>query len=52
MYEWVIPGKVWGGRSIAHQTGLDERHVSQILECVFLAPDLWKPSSMDGSQKV
>jgi site-specific DNA recombinase len=38
--EWIIAGKVWGGRSIAQKTGLDERYVSQILECAFLAPDI------------
>jgi hypothetical protein len=52
-YEWVIAGKLWGGRSIAHKAGFDERHVSQTLECAFLAPDIvgshprwtpaWKP---------
>ena len=37
-YEWVITGKVWGGRSIAQKAGFSERHVSQILECAFLRP--------------
>jgi site-specific DNA recombinase len=48
-YEWVIAGKVWGGRSIAHKTGFDERHVSQILECAFLAPDIVE-AILDGRQ--
>ena len=48
-YEWVIAGKVWGGRSIAQKTGLDERHVSQILECAFLAPDIVE-AILDGRQ--
>jgi site-specific DNA recombinase len=48
-YEWVIAGKVCGGRSIAHRTGLDERHVSQILECAFLAPDVVE-AILDGRQ--
>ena len=48
-YEWVIAGKVWGGRSIAQKTGFDERHVSQILECAFLAPDIVE-AILDGRQ--
>ena len=48
-YEWVIAGKVWGGRSIAQKTGLDERYVSQILECAFLAPDIVE-AVLDGRQ--
>ena len=47
--EWVISGKVWGGRSIAEKTGLDERYVSQILECAFLAPDI-VAAILDGRQ--
>jgi len=39
-YEWVIAGEVWGRRSIAQKAGFDERHVGQILECAFLAPDI------------
>jgi site-specific DNA recombinase len=38
--EWINAGKVSGGKSIAHKTRLDERYVSQILECAFLAPDI------------
>ena len=35
-----MAGEVWSGTSIAQKTGLDERYVSQILECAFLAPDI------------
>jgi site-specific DNA recombinase len=48
-YEWVIAGKVWGGRSIALKAGFSERHVSQILECAFLAPDIVE-AILDGRQ--
>lgn len=47
--EWIIAGKVWGGRSIAQKTGLDERYASQILECAFLAPDI-VGAILDGRQ--
>jgi site-specific DNA recombinase len=47
--EWIIAGKVWGGRSIAEKIGLDERYVSQILECAFLAPDIVE-AILDGRQ--
>jgi site-specific DNA recombinase len=47
--EWVMSGKVWGGRSIAEKTGLDERYASQILECAFLAPDI-VDAILDGRQ--
>jgi hypothetical protein len=47
--EWVTSGKVWGGRSIAEKTGLDERYASQILECAFLAPDI-VDAILDGRQ--
>jgi hypothetical protein len=48
-YESVIAGEVWGRRSIAHKTGLDERYASQILECAFLAPDI-VGAILDGRQ--
>jgi site-specific DNA recombinase len=48
-YEWVIAGNVWGGRSIAQEAGFSERHVSQILECAFLAPDIVE-AILDGRQ--
>lgn len=47
--EWIVAGKVWGGRSIAEKTGLDERYASQILECAFLAPDI-VTAILDGRQ--
>ena len=47
--EWVISGRVWGGRLIAEKTGLDERYASQILECAFLAPDI-VGAILDGRQ--
>jgi site-specific DNA recombinase len=47
--EWIISGKVWGRRSIAEKTGLDERYASQILECAFLAPDI-VDAILDGRQ--
>jgi site-specific DNA recombinase len=48
-YEWVIAGEVWGRRSIARKAGFDERHVGQILECAFLAPDIVE-AILDGRQ--
>jgi site-specific DNA recombinase len=48
-YEWVVAGEVSGRRSIAHRVGFDERHVSQILECAFLAPDIVE-AILDGRQ--
>jgi hypothetical protein len=45
--EWIVAGKVWGGRSIAEKIGLDERYVSQILECAFLAPDIVEDQTID-----
>jgi DNA invertase Pin-like site-specific DNA recombinase len=48
-YEWVLAGEVWGRRSIAQRTDFDERHVAQILECAFLAPDI-VTAILDGRQ--
>jgi site-specific DNA recombinase len=48
-YEWVVAGEVSGRRSIARRVGFDERHVSQILECAFLAPDIVE-AILDGRQ--
>ena len=38
--EKLMTGKVSGVRALANQTGLNERYVSRILECAFLAPDI------------
>lgn len=48
-YEWIVAGEVSGRRSIAQKIGLDERHVSQILQCGFLAPDI-VGAILDGRQ--
>jgi site-specific DNA recombinase len=42
-HDWhtqIIAGKVRGRGSLADETGLDERYVSRILQCAFLAPDI------------
>ena len=42
-HDWrtqIIDGRVWGRRTLSKQTGLDERYVSRILQCAFLAPDI------------
>ena len=48
-YERIIRGQLTGSRSIAQATGLDERYVSRILQCAFLAPDIVE-SILDGRQ--
>jgi site-specific DNA recombinase len=48
-YEWVLAGEVWGRRSIAQRVDFDERHVAQILESAFLAPDI-VTAILDGRQ--
>jgi site-specific DNA recombinase len=48
-YEWIVAGEVSGRRSIAQKVGFDERHVAQILECAFLAPDI-VGAILDGRQ--
>lgn len=48
-YEWVVAGEVAGRRSIAQKLGLDERYVSRVLECAFLAPDILE-AILDGRQ--
>ena len=45
----IIRGERTGRRSIAHATGLDERYVSRIFQCAFLAPDI-VASILDGRQ--
>jgi DNA invertase Pin-like site-specific DNA recombinase len=42
-HDWhtqIIAGKLRGRRALADQAGLDERYVSRILQCAFLAPDI------------
>jgi hypothetical protein len=48
-YELVLAGEVWGRRSIAQRVDFDERHVAQILESAFLAPDI-VTAILDGRQ--
>jgi hypothetical protein len=39
-YERILQGKALHQRTIAEQTGLNERYVHRILGCAFLAPDI------------
>jgi site-specific DNA recombinase len=48
-YEQIVEGKSFGGRAIAAMTGLDERYVSVIIRCAFLAPDIVE-AILDGHQ--
>jgi site-specific DNA recombinase len=48
-YGRIVRGELTGGRSIASATGLDERYVSRIFRCAFLAPDIVE-SILDGRQ--
>jgi site-specific DNA recombinase len=51
-HDWfgqIIRGEQSGSRSIARATGLDERYVSRILQCAFLAPDIVE-RILDGLQ--
>jgi site-specific DNA recombinase len=48
-YSQIIAGRVWGRRSLACQTGLDERYIAKILKCAFLAPDIVE-AILDGGQ--
>jgi hypothetical protein len=50
-YERIVRGQLTGSRSIARASGLDERCVSRILQCAFLAPDIVE-SILDGRQPV
>ena len=47
--ERIMNGSAKGRRSIAEQTGLDERYVGRVLECAFLAPDIVE-AILDGRQ--
>jgi site-specific DNA recombinase len=51
-HDWrtqIIDGRAWGRRTLSKQTGLDERYVSRILQCAFLAPDIVE-AILDGRQ--
>ena len=48
-YEQIVEGKSSGGRAIAATTGLDERYISVIIRCAFLAPDIVE-AILDGRQ--
>jgi hypothetical protein len=48
-YARIVRDELTGCRSIAHTTGLDERYVSRIFQCAFLAPDIVE-SILDGRQ--
>ncbi len=48
-YGQIVRGERSGSRSIARATGLDERYVSRILQCAFLAPDIVE-CILDGRQ--
>jgi site-specific DNA recombinase len=39
-YGWVVDGEVSGATAIAHRTGLNDRYVSKVFRCAFLAPDI------------
>jgi hypothetical protein len=38
--EWILAGEVSGPRAIAQKLSQDERYVSRVLDCAFLAPDI------------
>jgi site-specific DNA recombinase len=42
-HDWhqrIVRGELTGARSIARATGLNERYVTRVLQCAFLAPDI------------
>jgi len=47
--EWMVTGEVSGPRAIAQRLNLDERYVSRVLECAYLAPDI-VDAILDGRQ--
>jgi hypothetical protein len=48
-HEWIMAGEVSGQRAIAQRLGLNERYVSRVLQCAFLAPDIVE-AILDGRQ--
>jgi site-specific DNA recombinase len=47
--ERIVNGSVQDRRSIAQQTGLNQRYVRRVFECAFLAPDIVE-AILDGRQ--
>jgi DNA invertase Pin-like site-specific DNA recombinase len=50
-YGRIVRGELTGARSIARLKGMDERYVSRILQCAFIAPDIVE-SILEGRQPV
>jgi hypothetical protein len=51
-HDWVdsiLAGKYKDQRAVAASTGLNERYVSRVISCAFLAPDIVE-SIVDGEQ--
>lgn len=48
-HEWILAGEVSGQGATAQRLGLNERYVSRVLECAFLAPDIVE-AILDGRQ--
>jgi site-specific DNA recombinase len=48
-YQRMVNATAWGRSSLSRQTGLDDRYVSRILKCAFLAPDIVE-AILDGRQ--
>ena len=48
-YQRIVGSTAWGRSSLSRQTGLDDRYVSRILKCAFLAPDIVE-AILDGRQ--
>jgi DNA invertase Pin-like site-specific DNA recombinase len=48
-YEMLVSGQTKSLRGIATVTGVDERYVSRVIRCAFLAPDIVE-SVIDGKQ--
>jgi site-specific DNA recombinase len=48
-YMRIVEGTASGRSSLARQTGMDDRYISRILKCAFLAPDIVE-AILDGRQ--